>query len=69
MFKQLLTTSALAAMFVIGAQTASAQGTTTPGTPNTGAGGEAAANVLILAASALAIVGGTSYLARRVGSR
>lgn len=40
----------------------------TPGTPNTGAGGAAAENILLLMGSALAVVGGTAYLAKRAGA-
>ena len=38
--------------------------TVTPGTPNTGAGGDATTNALILVASALAVALGGMYLAR-----
>ncbi|MDE2057875.1 MAG: hypothetical protein KGI78_03410 [Patescibacteria group bacterium] len=84
MLKKLLTTAALTAMLITGASAAAAQttgagatststtGTTgvsaTPGTPNTGAGGAAEGNILLLVGSALAVVGGTAYLARRAGS-
>lgn len=39
--------------------------TTTPGTPNTGSGGNAAGNVLMLTASAAVALGGVALLARR----
>ncbi|HEV7449624.1 MAG TPA: hypothetical protein VGP13_03765 [Candidatus Paceibacterota bacterium] len=35
---------------------------TTPGVPSTGAGGEAASNVLVLGASAVVLVAGGAYL-------
>lgn len=38
--------------------------TTTPGVPNTGAGGDAAANWIILAATGIVMIGGIIYLAR-----
>jgi len=38
---------------------------TTPGTPNTGAGGDSTMNWLILGATGLAVLGGVGYLARR----
>ena len=38
---------------------------TTPGVPNTGAGGDAAGNLAILGASALVAIGGAAYLARQ----
>lgn len=42
--------------------------TTTPGTPNTGMGGEAAVNVLLLGSSALLAIAGAGYLMRRRSS-
>ncbi len=38
--------------------------TTTPEVPSTGMGGQAAANVVVLGASALALMAGGAYLAR-----
>ncbi|MBU6231994.1 MAG: hypothetical protein KGI45_01710 [Patescibacteria group bacterium] len=38
---------------------------TVPGAPNTGAGGDVATNIAILMASAVAAIGGTTYLIRR----
>jgi hypothetical protein len=38
---------------------------TTPGVPNTGAGGDAAANLAVLGASAIVVAGGAAYLASR----
>ena len=38
---------------------------TTPGAPNTGAGGNAATNIALLVASALAVLAGGTYLARK----
>lgn len=43
--------------------------TTTPGAPNTGAGGDAAANLLVLGISGLVLVAGGAYLARRAATR
>ena len=43
--------------------------TTTPTTPNTGAGGDAAANMLVLGTSALLALSSGVYLARRVAAR
>ncbi len=37
---------------------------TTPGVPNTGAGGNALTNILLLGSSALVMAGGVSYLSR-----
>lgn len=50
---------------VAGAQTSTTTSTTTPGTPNTGAGGSAAANILLLGASGVTALLGGAYLARR----
>ncbi len=50
------------------AQTASTTDTgtsTTPGTPNTGAGGDALQNMLLLGVSSAAVLGAAAYLARR----
>jgi hypothetical protein len=44
--------------------TATDTSATTPGSPNTGSGGNAAANYLVLGASALALAAGGAYLAR-----
>lgn len=41
---------------------------TTPGAPNTGAGGSAATNVLVLGISALVAAGGVTYLSRRTAA-
>jgi hypothetical protein len=38
---------------------------TTPGVPNTGAGGDVATNLALLGASAVIVVGGAAYLARK----
>lgn len=49
-----------------GSGTTSIGGTsTTPGTPNTGAGGDATTNLALLGISALALIGGGAYLARQ----
>jgi hypothetical protein len=39
--------------------------TSTPGTPNTGAGGDAATNWAILAVTGIVVIGGVAYLLRR----
>lgn len=39
--------------------------TSTVGTPNTGAGGQTGANLIVLAGSAALALGGAAYLARR----
>ena len=44
--------------------TGSAGMVTTPGIPNTGAGGNAAANIMTLVVSAIIAVGGATYLTR-----
>ena len=84
MVNKALVTGAVVAMLALapglaGAQTSSTTGTgttgstattgTTPGAPNTGAGGAATANILLLFGSALAVVGGTAYLSRRARTR
>lgn len=66
--KRVLATGALAALLIAGpafAQTASTTDDTTPGTPNTGSGGNAAANMVLLTGSALVAIGGVTMLARR----
>jgi len=40
--------------------------TTTPGVPNTGAGGDAAVTLLILASAALLVIAGAAYLRQRL---
>lgn len=65
---------AIALAMMLTAAVASAQTTTTTGTtpavPNTGAGGDTAANVVVLAGSALAALAGATYLGRsRAASR
>jgi hypothetical protein len=76
--KKVLGTLAILSALAMGgtafAQTASTTGTsgsattdttgTTPAAPNTGAGGDAAANLAMLGASALVAAGGAVYLAR-----
>lgn len=42
---------------------------TTPGTPNTGAGGSAAANEIAVGIAAIVVGAGAIYLARRVAFR
>lgn len=66
--KNVLATGALAVLLIAGpafAQTASTTDDTTPGTPNTGSGGNATANMVLLTGSALVAVGGVAALARR----
>lgn len=43
--------------------------TATPGTPNTGAGGDASVNLLMLAVSGIVLIGGVAYLATTRRSR
>ncbi len=43
--------------------------TTTPGAPNTGAGGDMATNMALLGTSAVAALAGIAYLGRRYGMR
>lgn len=45
--------------------TGTTTGSTTPGLPNTGAGGNAATNMSLLLGSGLIVVGGAVYLTRR----
>ena len=47
-----------------GYTTTSATSSTTPGTPNTGAGGDAATNAVVLTLSGLVAVAGLAFLAR-----
>ncbi len=65
--KKFLSAAALA--FLLTAGTANAQtstsSTTTVGTPNTGAGGNAAANLIILGSTAAIALAGLTYLSRR----
>jgi hypothetical protein len=69
--KKIITTGALAMLLIAGpafAQTSTSSTTddlTTPGTPNTGSGGNAAANVLLLTGSAAVALGGLAMLSRR----
>jgi hypothetical protein len=44
----------------------SSNGSTTPGVPNTGAGGDAATNIALLGTSAVIAVLGAGFLARRL---
>ncbi|MDE2212977.1 MAG: hypothetical protein KGJ34_00340 [Patescibacteria group bacterium] len=60
----------VATSLVLGlAATAAAQtttyATTTPGAPNTGAGGDVAMNILLLCVSAVVVLAGASYLVFR----
>ncbi len=43
-------------------------GTTTPGAPNTGAGGDATGTALLIGVSALVVLGGLAYLAYRAAA-
>ena len=45
--------------------TSALSSTSVPGTPNTGAGGDAATNWVVLALAGVVIVAGVVYLARR----
>ncbi len=45
--------------------TSAASSSTTPGVPNTGAGGDATTNLAVLGVSALVAAGGAAYLARK----
>jgi hypothetical protein len=45
--------------------TYSSTSSSTPGTPNTGSGGDVAMNIMLLGTSAIIAVGGALYLARR----
>jgi hypothetical protein len=47
------------------AMTNDATGTTSPGLPNTGVGGNAAVNTAVLLASGLVVLGGVALLSRR----
>ncbi len=48
----------------LGSSTAGVTGTT-PGVPNTGAGGDAASNLAMLGVAALVAIGGAAYLSRK----
>ncbi len=70
--KKFVTTAALTVMLLAGsaaAQTGTTSTSTlddvTPGTPNTGSGGNAVANIILLTGSAAIALGGAAYLARR----
>ncbi|MDB5237904.1 MAG: hypothetical protein JWM46_174 [Candidatus Kaiserbacteria bacterium] len=56
---------ALAMLLSAGVASAQTTASTTPGVGNTGAGGDSAANMLLLGTSALVAIGGTAYLARK----
>jgi len=45
--------------------TTGTNGSTTPGIPNTGAGGDTAANIALLTTSGIVVLGGAAYLLRR----
>lgn len=49
--------------------TTGTMGTTTPGVPNTGAGGDMTTTLVVLAVAALMVIVGAVYLARRDTSR
>lgn len=68
--KKIIHAAALTVLFLAGsaaAQTSSSSPATTasPGTPNTGSGGNAAVNILVLTGSAAVALSGLAYLARR----
>jgi hypothetical protein len=66
--KTLGSTAVLTLLSMSGAMVAAAQ-TTTPGTPDTGAGGDPFMNVLVLAAAALVAVSAGGFLLRRTEQR
>lgn len=66
--KKIINTAALTILLLAGS--AAAQSTTTPtdtvpGTPNTGSGGNAPANIILLTGSAAVALGGIATLLRR----
>lgn len=64
--KSLGSAAVISALTFGGAIAAAAQtSTTTPGTPDTGAGGNATSSMLLLGTSALAALGAGAYLLRR----
>lgn len=67
--KKVIGTAAVAFLLLAGpaaAQTTTGTtSTSTPGTPNTGAGGSAAANLIILGSTAAIALAGLTYLSRR----
>lgn len=66
--KKVIGTAAVAFLLFAGpaaAQTTGTTSTSTPGTPNTGAGGSAAANLIILGSTAAIALAGLTYLSRR----
>ncbi len=65
MLQRAVSTGILALFLLVAAPAYGQTTTTTPGTPNTGMGGEAAVNVLLLATSALVAIAGAGYLVRR----
>lgn len=71
--KKIINTAAITILLLAGSaaaqtgttSTSTSGGVTSPGTPNTGVGGNAAANVIALTASAAVALGGAAYLLRR----
>lgn len=63
-FAQTATSTGTGSTGTSGTDTGGTGTTVTPGTPNTGAGGDATTTALILVASALAMALGGMYLAR-----
>lgn len=65
--KKIVGTLALTSLLMAGAVSAQTtpEATTTPGVPDTGAGGTAATNVLLLGAAAAVALAGGAYLTRR----
>ncbi len=65
--KRIINTVALTMLLVAGSAAAqtTTPDTTAPGTPNTGSGGNAAGNVLLLTGSAAIALGGLAMLSRR----
>lgn len=56
--------AALSSAGVVAAQTTTA--TTTPGTPETGVGGDVAGNLALLGSSALVALAGAAYISRKL---
>lgn len=56
---------ALGILLTAGVVSAQTDATSTPGVGNTGAGGNSAANMILLGTSAVVAIGGTAYLARK----
>ncbi|QQG38311.1 MAG: hypothetical protein HYS26_02050 [Candidatus Kaiserbacteria bacterium] len=66
--RKLISAAALSLLFAAGAVSAQTTSTTTPGTPNTGLGGDFAQNAIVLATTGAVAIAGIAYLARRTRS-